>query len=173
MLTVRLQVLFLIKERSSHPLEGHPLVTHPSLHIGPASSLLLLIHHLSQGPHLILEVCFHTTHIGFHCIQCVVIIICLLSLSENPCLLISPFKPYLSDPPTLLLLIHLSHNNVFHFVFPFPQHHSCITNIQRAESLPSHSHLSHITYLRYVRATLHPVLPGHNLIPHKLVSKLD
>ena len=102
MLTVRLQVLFLIKERSSHPLEGHPLVTHPSLHIGPASSLLLLIHHLSQGPHLILEVCFHTTHIGFHCIQCVVIIICLLSLSENPCLLISPFKPYLSDPPTLL-----------------------------------------------------------------------
>ena len=92
--------------------------------------------------------CFLTTHIGFCCIQCVVIVLHLVSWSDNPHQFPSSFNPYLSDPLTLLSLIHDSHNDFLPFVLPFPQHHCCITNLQRAESLPSHSHLSHITYPR-------------------------
>ena len=40
----------------------------------------------------------------------------------------------------------------------------------RSTGLPPSSDTSEGTD---VRATLHPVLPGHNLILHKLVSKLD
>ena len=57
--------------------------------------------------------------------------------------------------------IGLTHSHPFHlFTFPMtmsslcspiPQHHHCITNIWRADSLPSHCHLSHITYLRYYK----------------------
>ena len=105
----------------------------------------------NKGPHLILEVYFSTTHISFHCIWCVITVPHWSSWSDDPHLLLSSFKPYLSDPLTLLSLIHLSHSDVLPFVLPFPQHHCCITNTWRAESLPSHSHSLHITYLRYYK----------------------
>ena len=60
----------------------------------------------------VLVVCVLTTHIGFRCIQCVVIVLCLSSWSDDPQLFLSSFNPYLSDPLTLPLLIHLSHNVV-------------------------------------------------------------
>ena len=53
------------------------------------------------------------THIGFRCIQCVVIVPHLSSWSDNPHLFLSSFNPYLSDPLTLPSLIHLSHDVVF------------------------------------------------------------
>ena len=52
------------------------------------------------------------THIGFHCIWCVVIVLHLLSWSDDLLLLLFSFNPYLSDPLTLLSLIHLSHDVV-------------------------------------------------------------
>ena len=53
---------------------------------------------------------FSTTHIGFHCIWCVVTILHLSSWSDNSHFLPSSFKHYLSDPLTLPSLIHLSHD---------------------------------------------------------------
>ena len=53
------------------------------------------------------------THLGFRGIRCVTIVLLLLSWSDDPHLLLSSFNPYLSDPLTLLSLIHLSHNDVF------------------------------------------------------------
>ena len=67
----------------------------------------------SQAPHPVLVVCFLMTHISFHCIWYVIIVLHLSSGSDNPHLLLSLFNPYLSDPLTLLSLIHLSHNNAF------------------------------------------------------------
>ena len=67
----------------------------------------------SQGPCLVMVVCFLTTHIGFRCIQCVTIVLLLSSWSDDPCLLLSSFNSYLSDPLTLPSLIHLSHDVVF------------------------------------------------------------
>ena len=52
-------------------------------------------------------------HIGFCYIWCVVIVLHLSSWSGDPHLLLSSFNPYLSDPLTLLSLIHLSHDDVF------------------------------------------------------------
>ena len=60
----------------------------------------------------VLVVCVLMTHIGFHCIRCVIIVLRLSPWSDNPYLLLSPFNPYLSDPLTLPSLIHLSHNVV-------------------------------------------------------------
>ena len=53
------------------------------------------------------------THIGFRCIWCVVNALRLSSWSDDPLLLLSSFNPYLSDPLTLLSVIHLSHDGVF------------------------------------------------------------
>ena len=61
----------------------------------------------------VLVVCVLTTHIGFHCIRCVVIVLRLSSWSDDPHLLLSSFNPYLFDSLTLLLLTHLSHDVVF------------------------------------------------------------
>ena len=57
------------------------------------------------------------THIGFRCLWGVVIILHLLSWSDNPHLLLSSFNPYLSDPLTPLLLIYPSHDVVFPLSF--------------------------------------------------------
>ena len=103
----------LIKERSSRPPDPHLPITQHSylsgLHLRPS---LLPILCMVQGPRLVLEVCFLTTHIGFRCIRCVVIVLHLVSWSDDPLLLLSSFNPYLSDPLTLLSLIHDSHNVV-------------------------------------------------------------
>ena len=57
--------------------------------------------------------CVLTTHIGFRCIQCVVVVLHLSSWSDDPHLFLSSFNPYRSDPLTLLSLIHPSHDDVF------------------------------------------------------------
>ena len=46
-----------------------------------------------------------------------VIVLHLLSWSDDPHLLLSSFNPCLSDPPTFLLLIHDSHNDVLPLYF--------------------------------------------------------
>ena len=125
MLTVRPQDPSLIKERSSHPPDHNLLITQHSHLVGP----LCLLSFQSSFPRLrvhlpVLVMCVLMTHIGFGCIWCVVIILHLSSWSDDPCLFLSLFNPYLSDPLTLLLLIHLSHS----VVLPFSRHHCCITN---------------------------------------------
>ena len=90
MLTVRLQSPFLIKERSSRPPGRNPPITQHFYLIGLLYSLTFPITPpTSQGPHPVLAV-----------------------FSHDPHLLLSPFNPYLSDPLTLFLLMHLSHNVV-------------------------------------------------------------
>ena len=112
-LTVRLQTPFLIKERSSHPPDHNPPITQHSHLIGPLCSLILpILLPTSQGPLPVLVVCVLTTHIGFCCIWCVVIVFHLSSWSDDPHLSLSSFNSYLSDPLTLLWLIHLSHDVV-------------------------------------------------------------
>ena len=91
------------------------------------------------------------THIGFYCNQCVIIVLCLSSWSDNPHFLLSSFNPYLSDPLTLLFNHSSFSQCCLPFVLPFPQHHHCIANTRRAESLPSHSHSSQVTYPRYYK----------------------
>ena len=114
MLMIWLQASPLIKERSSRPLDHNPLITQHSHLIGlPCSLTFLSTLPMSQGLHPVLVVCSLMTHIGFHCIRCIVIVPHLSSWSDNPHLLLSSFNPYLPDPLTLLLLIHLSHNNAF------------------------------------------------------------
>ena len=113
MLTFRLKGPSLIKERSSRPLDQDPPVTQHSHLIGPFNSPVLPIPLLTSRVYLpILEVCVLTTLIGFHCIQCAVIVLHLLSWSDDPLLLLFSFNPYLSDPLTLFPLIHLYHNVV-------------------------------------------------------------
>ena len=114
MLTFRLQSPSLIKERSSRPPDQAPLITQHSHLIGLLDSPVLPIPLLtSQGlPSCFGSVCSHT-HIGFRYIRCVVIVFRLSSWSGDPHLFLSSFNPYLSDPLPLLLLIHLSHDDVF------------------------------------------------------------
>ena len=52
------------------------------------------------------------THISFHCTWCAVIVLHFASWSDDPHILLSSFDPYLSDPLTLLLLIHDFHDGV-------------------------------------------------------------
>ena len=81
------------------------------------------------------------------------------------CCYCSPFM-YLGQATHILSYLHstpicLTHSHSFHLFispimlsplcFPFSTHHHCITNTQRAESLPSHSHSSHVTYHRYYK----------------------
>ena len=114
MLTFRLQGPSLIKERSSRPPDQDPPITQHSHLIGllnsPVSSITLPT---SQGLPPCFGSVFLTTHIGFRCIRCVVIVLRLSSWSDDPHLLLSLFNPYLSDPLPLLSLIHLSHDDVF------------------------------------------------------------
>ena len=113
MLTFRLQGPSLIKERSSRPPDQDPLVTRHSHLIGSPNLPTLPISLLtSQGLPSCFGMCVLMTHIGSRCIQCVVIVLHLSSWSDDPHLFLSSFNPYLSDPLTLPLLIHLSHNVV-------------------------------------------------------------
>ena len=98
LLTLRIKILQLLSILTS---SVHP--THPSYQ-SPFPCLRVYL------PVLVVYVL--TTHIGFRCIRCVVIILHLSSWSDNPHLFLSSFNPYLSDPLTLLSLIHLSHNVV-------------------------------------------------------------
>ena len=125
------------------------------------TSLARSIHPSYQSPfsHLrvylpVLVVCVLTTHTSFRCIRCVVIVLHFSSWSDDPHFLLSSFNPYLSVPLPLLSLIHLSHGDVF---LLFSLSHNILV----------------VLLILLVRATLHPVLPGRNLILHKLVSKLD
>ena len=114
MLTVRLEGPSLIKERSSRPSDQDPLITQHSHLIGPLYSPSYQSPFSRLRVYLpVLVVCVLTTHIGFHCIRCVVIVLHLSSWSDDPHLLLFSFNPYLSDPLTLLSLIHLSHDDVF------------------------------------------------------------
>ena len=72
--------------------------------------------------------CVLTTHIGFHCIRCVVIVLHLSSWSDDPHILLSSFNPYLSDPLTLLFAYPSFSRSCLPFVLPFSRHHCCITN---------------------------------------------
>ena len=113
MLMVGLPDPSLIKERFSRPSDQDPLVTQHSHLISPLDLPILPIPLPRLRVYLpVLAVCILTTHIGFRCIWCVVIVLCLSSWSDNPLLLLSSFNPYLSDPLTLLSLIHLSHDVV-------------------------------------------------------------
>ena len=108
MLMVRLQVFLLIKERSSCPLNSNPLITQPSHLIRPSYSLTFSIQlaHIS-GSTSVLEVCFLTTHISYHCIQCVLLFF-LYHLCQT-----THIYPYL-----YLNLICLAHSHSFHlFIF--------------------------------------------------------
>ena len=89
----RLQGPSLIKERSSCPSDQDPLITQHSHLIGPLDSPTLPISlPTSQGlPSCFGGVCSHDPH-------------------RLPWY---PFNPYLPDPLTLLLIIHLSHDGVF------------------------------------------------------------
>ena len=117
MLTVRLQGPSLIKKRSSLRIIVLQLLSTLT-----SSARSTRSPYQSSFPRLriqcpILVVWFHTTHIGFHCLRCVVIVLHLSSWSGNPHLFLSSFNPYLSDPLTLLLLIYLSHDVVFPLSF--------------------------------------------------------
>ena len=111
---VRLEGPSLIKERSSRPSDQDPPITQPltssarSIHPSYQPLFSRLRVYLP-----VLVVCILTTHIGFRCIRGVVIVPHLSSWSDDPHLLLSSFNPYLSDPLTLLLLTHLSHDVVF------------------------------------------------------------
>ena len=110
---VRLEGPSLIKERFSHPPDQDPPITQHSRLIGPFNSPVLPIPFSRLRVYLpVLVVCVLTTHIGFRCIRCVVIVLHLSSWSDDPGLLLSSFNPYLSDPLTLLLLTHFSHDVV-------------------------------------------------------------
>ena len=78
----------------------------------PPVSLLTQLSHDPGSKSYFGSVFSHDPH-WLPCIQCVVIVLLLVSWSDNPHLLLSSFNPYLSDPHTLLLLIHDSHNVVF------------------------------------------------------------
>ena len=124
MLTVRPQGSSLLKERSSHPPGQDPPVTQHST----SSAHSACPPYQYFFPHLrvhfpVLVVCVLMTYIGFCCIRCVVIVLRLSSWSDDPHLFLSSFNPYQSDPLTLPLLIHLSHNVVSPL---FPPSHDII-----------------------------------------------
>ena len=111
---VRLEGPSLIKERSSRPSDRDPPITQHSHLIGPLYSPSYQSPFSCLRVYLpVLVVCVLTTHIGFRCIRCVVIVLHFSSWADDPHFLLSSFNPYLSDPLTLLLLTHLSHDVVF------------------------------------------------------------
>ena len=111
MLIVRHQHPFLIKESSSHlwililQLLSTFTSSARSVRLPFSSSFPCLRVHFP-----VLVICILMTHIGFHWIWGVVIVLHLSSWSDDPHLFLSSFNPYLSDPLPLLLLIHHSHN---------------------------------------------------------------
>ena len=92
--------------------------------------------------------CVLTTHIGFRCIWCVVIVLHLSSWSDDPHLLLSSFNPYLSDPLPLLSLIHFSHDVVLP-LFSLSHDTIIVLLMLEAESLLRYGHSSHVTYSGY------------------------
>ena len=98
-LALRIKILRLLSTSTSSARSIHPSYQ------SPFSRLRV---HLP-----VLVMCVLTTHIGFRCIRCVDIVLRLSSWSDDPHLLLSSFNLYLSDPLTLLLLTHLSHDVVF------------------------------------------------------------
>ena len=111
MLMVRLEGPFLIKERSSHPSDQDPPITQCSHLIGPLDSPILPTTLLTpQGlSSRFGSVCSHDPHrllLYPVCRYCSSFIILVRRATSS-------FNLYLSDPLTLLSLIHLSHNDVF------------------------------------------------------------
>ena len=152
MLIVRLQDPFLIKERSSHPPDPNPLVIQHFCLISPLCSLtLLIILLMSQGPPFCSgSVCPHNPHwLLLHpvCQYCSPFITLVRWPTSFP-IFIQPLSVW----PTHTPFTYPSFSQCgLSFFLPSSWHHCCITNTQRAESLPSHSHLLHITYLRYYK----------------------
>ena len=118
MLPIRFQDPSFIKERSFRPPDHSPPITHHLHLIGPPN-LAHLVNPLptSQGPLSCSGSVFsHDPHwlllplVGHYCSL-------LSSWSGDPRCLLSSFNPYLSDPLTLLLLIHLSHDVVLPLFF--------------------------------------------------------
>ena len=152
MLIVRPQDPFLIKERSSHPPDPNPPITQHSHLISPLCSLTLCISFLmSQGPLSCLGSVFsHGSHrlpLYLVCCYCSSFVISVRWPTSFP-IFIQPLSVW----PTHTPFTYSSFSQCCLPLVPFfSWHHCCITNTQRAESLPGHSHLSHVMYLRYYK----------------------
>ena len=111
---VRLEGPSLIKERSSRPSDQDPPITQHSHLISLLDSPILPTTLLTpQGlSSRFGSVCSHDPHrlpLYLVCRYCSSFIILVRRPTSSPI----SFNPYLSDPLTLLLLIHLSHHDVF------------------------------------------------------------
>ena len=152
MLIVRPQDPFLIKERSSHPPDPNPPITQHSHLIGlPCSLTLLISFPMSQGPLSCFgSVCSHNPHqlpLYPVCCYCSLFIILVSQPTSFP-IFIQPLSVWPTHTPPAYTSFSRC---CLPFVLPFSWHHHCIINTRRAESLPSHSHLSHVTCLRYYK----------------------
>ena len=115
MLMVRLEGPSLIKERSSRPSDQDPPITQHSHLIGPLDSPVLPTTLLTlQGlPSCFGSMCSHDPHwlpLYPVCHYCSSFVILARRPTSSPIFI---FNPYMSDPLTLLLLTHPSHDVVF------------------------------------------------------------